>query len=184
MMVGWKRARAEDRAGGRGEAVSYLAELTIRAAVNAQCFSILCVSVCVCVCVRVCVRESEWEREKGFMQGSKFPPVRLPGTSRFSVGQPKTLSSLALWASRFWVQLLVKMCQPKAMISFSSTVGLVSCKPTPFQPFLSHFHLLHPPQLCSLTEKAKRSRWGAWQPRAHNMVSLVIIDLDRKYFVT
>ena len=34
-------------------------------------------------------------------QGSKFPPVRLPGTSRFSVRQPKTLSPLALWASRF-----------------------------------------------------------------------------------
>ena len=117
-------------------------------------------------------------------QGLKFPPVRLPGTSGFSVGQPKTLSPLALWASRFWVQLLVKRCQPKAMISFSSTVGLVSCKPTPFQLFLSHFHLLHPPQLCSLTEKAKLSRWGAWRPRAHSMVSLVIIDLDRKYFVT
>ena len=40
--------------------------------------------------------------------------------SRFSAGQPKTLSPLALWASRFWVQLLVKRCQPKAMISFSS----------------------------------------------------------------
>ena len=111
-------------------------------------------------------------------QGSKFPPVRLPGTSRFSVRQPKTLSPL------FGVQLLVKRCQPKAMISFSSTVGLVSCKPTPFQPFISHFHLLHPPQLCSLTEKAKLSRWGAWRPCAHSMVSLVIIDLDRKYFVT
>ena len=125
-------------------------------------------------------------REASFymLQGSKFPPVRLPGTSRFSVGQPKTLSPLALWASRFWVQLLVKRCQPKAMISFSSTVGLVSCKPTPFQPFLSHFHLLHPPQLCSLTEKAKLSRWGAWWLCAHSMVSLVIIDLGRKYFVT
>ena len=117
-------------------------------------------------------------------QGSKFPPVRLPGTSRFSVGQPKTLSPLALWASRFWVQLLVKRCQPKTMTSISSTVGLVSCKPTPFQPFLSHFHLLHPPQLCSLTEKAKLSRWRAWRPHAHSMVSLVIIDLDHKYFVT
>ena len=73
-------------------------------------------------------------------QGLKFPPVRLPGTSRFSVGQPKMLSPLALWASRFWVQLLVKRCRLKAMISFSSTVGLVSCKPTPFQPFISHFH--------------------------------------------
>ena len=82
----------------------------------------------------------------------------------------------------YWWKL--KWCQPKAMISFSSTVGLVSCKPTPFQPFLSHFHLLHPPQLCSLTEKAKLSRWGAWRPRAHSMVSLVITDLDRKYFVT
>ena len=74
------------------------------------------------------------------LQGSKFPPVQLPGTGRFSVGQPKTLSPLALWASKFSVQLLVKRCQPKAMISFSSTVGLVSCKPTPFQPFISHFH--------------------------------------------
>ena len=125
-----------------------------------------------------------WKKTEEEGQGSKFPPVRLPRTSRFSVGQPKTLSPLALWASRFWVQLLVKRCQPKAMISFSSTVGLVSCKPTPFQPFLSHFHLLHPPQLCSLSEKAKVSRWGAWRPCAHSMVSLVIIDLDRKYFVT
>ena len=125
-----------------------------------------------------------FSNEINSVQGSKFPPVRLPGTSRFSVRQPKTLSPLALWAIRFWVQLLVKRCQPKAVISFSSTVGLVSCKPTPFQPFLSHFHLLHSPQLCSLTEKAKLSRWGAWRPRAHSMVSLVIIDLDRKYFVT
>ena len=93
-------------------------------------------------------------------QGSKFPPVRLPGTSRFSVGQPKTLSPLALWANRFWVQLLVKRCQPKAMISFISTVGLVSCRP--FQPFPSHFHLLHPPQLCNLTENA------------HHLVGLVV----------
>ena len=116
-------------------------------------------------------------------QGSKFPPIRLPGTSRFSVGQPKTLSPLALWASRFWVQPLVKRCQPKAMISFSSTVGLVSCRPTPFQPFPSHCHLPHPPQLCSLTEKAKLSRWGAWRPRTHSMVSLVIID-RKMYFVT
>ena len=127
--------------------------------------------------------KSGWPPSRWDTQGSKFPPVRLPGTSRFSVGQPKTLSPLALWASKFWVQLLVKRCQPKVMISFSSTVGLVSCKPTPFQPFLSHFHL-HPPQLCSLTEKAKLSRWGAWRPRTHSMVSLVIIDLDHEYFVT
>ena len=128
----------------------------------------VCVCVCVCVCVHLCVRVYVYMCV--CVQGSKFPPVRLPGTSRFSVGQPKTLSPLALWASRFWVQLLVKRCQPKAMISFSSTVGLVSCKPTPFQPFLSHFHLLHPPQLCSLPEKAKLSRWGAWRPHAHSMV--------------
>ena len=42
------------------------------------------------------------EKRKAYTdQGSKFPPVRLLGTSRFSVGQPKTLSPLALWASRF-----------------------------------------------------------------------------------
>ena len=127
-----------------------------------------------------------WPSFKG-IQGSKFPPVRLPGTSIFSVWQPKTLSPLALWASRFWVQLLVKRCQPKAMISFSSTVGLVSfffVNRHHFNPSFLTFILLHPPQLCSLTEKAKLSCWGAWRPRAHSMVSLVIIDLDRKYFVT
>ena len=42
-----------------------------------------------------------WCKDRKVWQGSKFPPVRLPGTSRFSVGQPKTLSPLALWASRF-----------------------------------------------------------------------------------
>ena len=56
---------------------------------------------------------------------------------------------------------MVKRCQPKAIISFSSTVGLVSCKPTPFQPFISHFHPPPPTPAVHLTEKAKLSRWGA-----------------------
>ena len=137
----------------------------------------LCNQLCLSQCP-FCVAKTLTLDMSHILQGSKFPPVRLPGASRFSVRQPKMLTPLALWASWFWIQLLVKRCQPKAMISFSSTVGLVSCKPTPFQPFLSHFHLLHPPQLCRLTEKAKLSRSGAWQPHAHSMVSLAIIDLD------